>query len=216
MAAMAWIILSPRSLILSLRAAAVGVEGFLFTDFGASSLTVSTTLVDTMGAAVSVFGGGAAFANSLTINMSTASSFDMSQWQFGDWQDDDRIIVNGTAGNDTVVGTSRNDVLSGDAGEDTLTGGAGDDTLDGGTGDIDTARFWDARANYTITQNPDGSWQVAHTGFNPANAPGRISDGIDTLYSIGQAQFADQVSPSSRSPRPALRSSWARQSKMRR
>ena len=91
------------------------------------------------------------------------------------------------------MGTSRNDALSGDAGDDIVDGGAGNDTLNGGVGDHDTARFWDVRANYTITENADGSWQVVHTGFNPVNALGRFSDGIDTLFNIEQAQFADQI-----------------------
>jgi len=67
---------------------------------------------------------------------------------------------------------------------------------DDGVGDIDTAKFWDVRANYTITQNGNGSWQVSHTGFDPANVPlGQklFSDGIDTLFNIEQAQFADQL-----------------------
>ncbi len=67
---------------------------------------------------------------------------------------------------------------------------------DDGVGDIDTAKYWDVRANYTITKNNDGSWQVAHTGFNPANVPvGQklFSDGIDTLFNMEQAQFADTI-----------------------
>lgn len=69
--------------------------------------------------------------------------------------------------------------------------------LDGGKeGDIDTAVYWDVRANYTITQNANGSITVEHTGFDPANVPDGqqlVSDGRDTLYNIERLQFADQV-----------------------
>jgi Ca2+-binding RTX toxin-like protein len=43
-------------------------------------------------------------------------------------------VINGTAGNDSLVGGAGNDTLTGLAGNDTLVGNAGDDSLDGGAG----------------------------------------------------------------------------------
>ncbi|WP_170285102.1 peroxidase family protein, partial [Microvirga aerophila] len=68
---------------------------------------------------------------------------------------------------------------------------------DDGIGDIDTAVFWDVRANYTITRSSDGAILVSHTGFDPANLPAgvdtRVSDGVDKLRNIERLSFADGV-----------------------
>ncbi len=67
--------------------------------------------------------------------------------------------------------------------------------LDGGQeGDIDIATFWDVQANYTITNNDDGSITVEHTGFDRGNVPAGanlVSDGRDTLRNIEVLRFAD-------------------------
>jgi serralysin len=44
------------------------------------------------------------------------------------------IVLNGTAGNDSLVGGAGSDTISGFAGNDTLVGGDGNDSLDGGSG----------------------------------------------------------------------------------
>ncbi|GJD74013.1 peroxidase family protein [Methylobacterium goesingense] len=63
--------------------------------------------------------------------------------------------------------------------------------LDAGAGpDVDTAVFSDIRANYTVTNLGDGSFQVSHTGFGATPAL-RFSDGIDTLHNIERARFSD-------------------------
>ncbi|CAD5107743.1 peroxidase family protein [Zestomonas carbonaria] len=81
---------------------------------------------------------------------------------------------------------------------------------DKGTNDIDTAVYWDVRDNYTITDNGDGTWTVAHSGFveqgggtvttfDPLDPDGLattrpiLSDGTDTLRNIDRLQFADQI-----------------------
>ncbi len=65
---------------------------------------------------------------------------------------------------------------------------------DDGIGDIDTAVFWDVRANYTVTRSADGSMLVSHTGFDADTAPaGAVSDGVDKLRNIERLQFADQT-----------------------
>ena len=63
--------------------------------------------------------------------------------------------------------------------------------VDAGQGaDVDTAIFSDVRANYTITNLGDDSFQVSHTGF-VVTPTLKLSDGIDTLHNIERAQFAD-------------------------
>ena len=65
---------------------------------------------------------------------------------------------------------------------------------DDGAGDTDVAVYWDARANYAVTGNADGSFTVAHTGFDPANRPAGanfVSDGEDKLWNIEALRFAD-------------------------
>ncbi|MDO9442132.1 MAG: peroxidase family protein [Beijerinckiaceae bacterium] len=61
--------------------------------------------------------------------------------------------------------------------------------IDDAPGSADTAVFNDIFANYSITENPDGSVSVAHTTV-PA---GLVSDGVDTLRNIELAQFADRT-----------------------
>ncbi|MFZ6048589.1 peroxidase family protein [Pseudomonas sp. CR3202] len=55
-----------------------------------------------------------------------------------------------------------------------------------GSDDVDTAVFSDARQNYQVTQNDDGTWTVAHTA-------GTQADGTDLLRNIERLQFADQT-----------------------
>ena len=69
--------------------------------------------------------------------------------------------------------------LTGGSGDDTLIGGAGDDTLIGGSGE-DIARFDGATADYTITNNGDGSYSVKGATI-----------GTDTLSGIETVEFDD-------------------------
>ncbi len=69
---------------------------------------------------------------------------------------------------------------------------------DDGVGDTDTAVFWDVMANYTITHNADGSVTVEHVAqtigqADPITGQARVSDGIDKLWNMERAQFADQT-----------------------
>jgi len=84
-----------------------------------------------------------------------------------------------TANDATVVAES--------SGDDTLTGGAGNDIIDGGGGS-DTAVFSGDRANYTVTDNGDGSFTVVDS------VGGR--DGTDTVSNVETFQFADSSNSS--------------------
>ena len=87
----------------------------------------------------------------------------------------------GDAGGNLLEGIGGNDQLSGRAGDDTLDGGTGDDILDGGAGN-DTAVFAGSRANYTLTQQSDGSYLITGVG-----------SGVDRLISIERLRFSDQT-----------------------
>ena len=88
-------------------------------------------------------------------------------------------MVAGT-GNDTVTGGAGGDYLFAGPGNDTILGLGGDDKIAGGSG-TDTAVFSGNFADYTVTQNDDGSLSVAGP------------DGNDTLTGIQDLQFDDQT-----------------------
>jgi Ca2+-binding RTX toxin-like protein len=60
-------------------------------------------------------------------------------------------------------------------------------------GDVDTAVYRDARANYDLTRNADGTWTVAHVRGLALTAHVRETDGTDRLRNIEQLQFADEL-----------------------
>ena len=62
------------------------------------------------------------------------------------------LVINGTAGGETLIGTGSDDTISGLDGNDTLRGGGGDDILDGGDG-IDTADYTDATSGVSAQLN---------------------------------------------------------------
>lgn len=78
----------------------------------------------------------------------------------------------------TLTGNN-NSHLTGNDQNNELTGNAGDNSLDGFDG-TDTAVFPQAKSNYTITKNNDGSLTI-------------IGDGIDTLINIEQLKFSDET-----------------------
>ena len=100
--------------------------------------------------------------------------------------------ANGGSGNDTIVGNVAANTLHGNGGSDTLTGGPGDDVLDGGSG-TDKAVYFGNLADYTVTDNGDGTYTVADNGSG-------YNDGTDTISGMELLVFADQpggVSPAS-------------------
>lgn len=60
----------------------------------------------------------------------------------------------------------------------------------------DVAVYWDVRANYDITSNPDGTITIFHRAqtvgaIDPATGQNRVSDGTDTIRNIEVLRFAD-------------------------
>lgn len=101
--------------------------------------------------------------------------------------DTDGAIVEGAAGDDTLIGGSGGDQLSGGAGADSITGGAGDDTIDLGlndsvadTVDLDDGSGSDVISNFVApTDNGDGTYtgydqfdvsDLTDAGGSPVNA----------------------------------------------
>lgn len=76
------------------------------------------------------------------------------------------------------------DTFQGGAKDDTFFAFGGDDTFDGAAGQ-DTVIFSGPKANYTVTENLDGSFTVTDSVAN--------RDGTDTLVSIEKLQFSDQI-----------------------
>ena len=80
----------------------------------------------------------------------------------------------GGAGNDTITGNNSDNMFWGSGGNDTIDGGAGSDT----------AVYSDPSMDYDIIDNRNGSFTIA-------NVRGSKSDGVDTLYNVENALFAD-------------------------
>jgi hypothetical protein len=104
-------------------------------------------------------------------------------WLYGDDGLRGKLGINSTAGARFLVGTSGADVITGTGGDDKLEGDGGNDMIDGGAG-TDTAVFRGVRSNYTFSALAGGNLQVTSKDG---------SDGVDTLHSIEQLQFADQT-----------------------
>lgn len=93
----------------------------------------------------------------------------------------------GDAGDDVINGNAGDDYLEGDEGDDLLTGGRGNDTLEGSDG-TDTAVYSGDFADYTVSEAGGGGVEIADsvsTGYD--------GDGVDDLYDVEFARFADVV-----------------------
>lgn len=92
----------------------------------------------------------------------------------------------GGAGDDQISSGNFDDELWGGDDNDTLTGAGGDNELyggDGGDGE-DVAVFRGDCIEYNIVRNADDSITISH-------ARGSTSDGVDTLFDVEVARFAD-------------------------
>lgn len=104
-------------------------------------------------------------------------------WLYGDDGLRGKLGINSTTGARFLVGTSSADVITGTGVDDKLEGDGGNDMIDGGAG-TDTAVFRGVRSNYTFSAQAGGNLQVTSKDG---------SDGVDTLHSVEQLQFADQT-----------------------
>jgi hypothetical protein len=106
-------------------------------------------------------------------------------------QGDDLLYLNegsdtgyGGMGNDTIIGGKGDDLLFGGEGNDLLYGNEGSNTIDGGDG-IDTVAFNGNRADFAVTQNADGSFDLVNT--NASNT----TEGSDHVTNVEIFQFLD-------------------------
>ena len=114
--------------------------------------------------------------------------------QDGYYGSDALISLNGIANNDPDIRanggpdfyTGYNDYIYGFAGNDYLFGGVGDDYIDGGQGN-DVAIFLGTFADYTITDNNDGTYSVSDHAKDYW-----LREGTDTLVNIESLSFSDR------------------------
>ena len=84
---------------------------------------------------------------------------------------------------ENVIGSNGDDDITGNTADNEITGGQGNDVIDGGAGDADIAVYSGNYADYTITDNNDGTYTVSD---------GESSrDGVDTVSNIELLRFAD-------------------------
>jgi hypothetical protein len=103
---------------------------------------------------------GDAFANRIQVIMPGSPGsdfFSAAAWTFNNWvPTSDAVVLDGSAGNDTIIGSAQHDVINGGVGSDTITGGPGADTVNGGIGsDIFRIAVGDIVAGETIDGGPD-------------------------------------------------------------
>ena len=113
------------------------------------------------------------------------------------------LVINGTAGDDSLVGTAGNDTISGLGGNDTVRGLTGADFIDGGTGlDIldggtenDTLIGDNAQDEVAVFAVNSGDYTINGVGSGVVrvidNNPGDGDDGSDLLFNLEVADFAD-------------------------
>ena len=103
--------------------------------------------------------------------------------------------VSGSAYADTITGSSGDDSLQGAGGDDSLTGGAGNDTIEGGAG-TDSAIFSGNIADYTITNNGDGSYSVTDDRVGAPEGTDLIRDQVEMLrFADGTVQLSYNTAP---------------------
>ncbi|MCK6450186.1 MAG: hypothetical protein L6R19_04915 [Alphaproteobacteria bacterium] len=158
------------------------------TDFSAADLIQGIEAVQIGAGATATFTGdhvdGAAWningvagsTETLEVNLAAGGSVDLSGLTFGPaWDDtpspgdEDSVIVNGDAGDETMIGSSAADTMVANGGSDTLSGGLGDDVLDGGA-DNDVLNGGDG--DDVLTGGPGGDVLNGGAGFDTADYSG--------------------------------------------
>ena len=81
-----------------------------------------------------------------------------------------------------VTASNYNDTIIGDSNANNIDGGLGNDSIDGGAGS-DIATYSGAYADYTLTDNQDGTWAVLHKSDNET----------DTITRVEKIQFSDRL-----------------------
>ncbi|KQU01171.1 beta strand repeat-containing protein [Rhizobium sp. Leaf453] len=128
-------------------------------------------------------------ADQFIVELGASTSVDLSQLQIQDFDaagtENDRIIVNGSTGNDTIRGTTFRDELSGGDGNDVLNGGLGNDAFDGGAG-ADRVTYINSAAGLTVN--------LADEGQNTGEA---LGDTYISIENLAGSTFNDNLTGNS-------------------
>ncbi len=156
-------VIADRAVTVSAAQIGAGLAVNLLVDFNANN-TVDRFRVEMLGATTSV---------------------DLSQIQVQDFDaagtENDRIIVLGSTGNDTIRGSSQRDELFGQDGNDILDGGVGNDLLSGGLG-ADRATYINSAAGLTV----DLSDSTQNTGE-------ALGDTYNSIENLTGSDFNDRL-----------------------
>ena len=118
-----------------------------------------------------------------------ANTLDASGGRIGIFADDDAAqTITGTQFADFMSDNSTGgqaQTFNGGAGDDIIVGGAGNDIINGGIGS-DTAIYAGQRAQYQVSQNPNGSIHVVDLRLG-------TQDGTDDVSNVEFLQFSDQT-----------------------
>ena len=118
-----------------------------------------------------------------------ANTLDASGGRIGIFADDDAAqTITGTQFADFMSDNSTGgqaQTFNGGAGDDIIIGGAGNDIINGGIGS-DTAIYAGQRAQYQVSQNPNGSVHVVDLRLG-------TPDGTDDVSNVEFLQFSDQT-----------------------
>ena len=118
-----------------------------------------------------------------------ANTLDASGGRIGIFADDDAAqTITGTQFADFMSDNSiggQAQTFNGGAGDDIIVGGAGNDIINGGIGS-DTAIYAGQRAQYQVSQNPNGSVHVVDLRLG-------TPDGTDDVSNVEFLQFSDQT-----------------------
>jgi hypothetical protein len=95
--------------------------------------------------------------------------------------------VTGTSGDDLLPGTTGTSSVSGLGGNDIIAPAIGTETIDGGTG-FNTVEYNTSSSNFTLTQNPNGSWSASASYTND----GQTNTYSDTLTNVEVVHFDNE------------------------
>jgi Ca2+-binding RTX toxin-like protein len=162
------------------------------------TLTYSATLADgsalpawlSFNAVTRTFSGNPDLLGIVSVKITATDLFDKATSDFFDVVVAVRnLVLNGTAGIDTLTGGTGNDTLNGLAGNDTLLGGAGDDTLNGGAGN-DTMRGGLGNDTYVVDSTADVVAELVDQGADLVQsslATYTLGINVENLTLIGTA-----------------------------
>ncbi len=100
--------------------------------------------------------GAAHKPNAILFKMGAALTFSAEAFTIGDWDPEDRFIIQGDDDPETITGSSVRDEISGNSGNDQIIGSGGGDVQNGGAGfDSFVYTHWSQARDDTVNGGPD-------------------------------------------------------------